>query len=73
MNPTKRNNGTIAFILGLILLGYGAGHQLVYGLLGIAGDPTARSVHGYMPTAGWLVSIVTVVAFGLVARALFAR
>lgn len=26
-----------------------------------------------MPTAGWLVSILTVVAFGLVARALFAR
>lgn len=73
MHRAKQHNGTLAFTLGLILLGYGAGHQLVYGLLGISGDLTARSVHGYMPTAGWLVSILTVVAFGLVARALFAR
>ncbi|MBJ7354628.1 MAG: hypothetical protein JHC98_07365 [Thermoleophilaceae bacterium] len=73
MQPTKANNGTVAFALGLVLLGYGAGHQLVYGLLGIAGDPTARSVHGYLPAAGWLASLLTVVAFGLVARTLFAR
>lgn len=73
MHRAKQNNGTVAFTLGLILLGYGAGHQLVYGLLGISGDPTARSVHGYMPAAGWLVSVLTVVAFGLVARALFAH
>ena len=67
------NNGTVAFTLGLILLGYGAGHQLVYGLLGIAGNPDARSVHGYLPAAGWLASVLTVIAFGLVARAMFAR
>ncbi|MBJ7459633.1 MAG: hypothetical protein JHD02_10630 [Thermoleophilaceae bacterium] len=66
-------NGTVAYTIGLILLGYGAGHQLVYGLLGISGDPSAQVVHGYLPAAGWLASIAAVGAFGLVARSLFAR
>lgn len=61
------------FALGLALLGYGAGHEIVYELLGIAGSPAARSVHGYLPLTGFAASLLSVAGFGVAARALFAR
>lgn len=59
------------FAIGLAFLGYGAGHELVYQLLGIAGTLGVSSVHGYLPFGGLAAACATVAGFTLAARALF--
>ncbi len=61
-----------AFAAAVCWIGWTAGHELTYDVLGLAGSMPAARVHGYLPFARGGAAIVAVIAFGLIVRALFA-
>ena len=58
---TRRVGEPVLLAIGLLLLGYGAGHEIVYTLLGLTGDAAAREVHGYLPSFGIAAAVLSVV------------
>lgn len=65
---TRRAVEPALLAVGLLLLGYGAGHEIVYALLGLTGDAAAREVHGYLPSFGIAAALLSVVGFALLLR-----
>lgn len=61
----------IAFAAGLCWIGWTAGHELTYTLLGLTHSAAAAEVHGYLPITRGAGALVMVLAFGLVLRMLF--
>lgn len=61
----------VAFAAAVCWIGWTAGHELIYDLLGLAGTMPAESVHGYLPFARGGAALLAVVAFALFVRALF--
>lgn len=63
---TRRVGEPVLLAIGLLLLGYGAGHEIVYTLLGVSG--AAREVHGYLPGFGIVAALVSLAGFALLLR-----
>ncbi|MGB0888777.1 MAG: hypothetical protein ACPGWS_00715 [Solirubrobacterales bacterium] len=72
MTRIKISLPATAFAGAVCWIGWTAGHELTYDVLGLAGSMPAASVHGYLPFARGGAAIVAVIAFGLIVRALFA-
>ncbi|MBI5309555.1 MAG: hypothetical protein HZB14_00790 [Actinobacteria bacterium] len=60
----------ISFAAGVSWIGWTAGHDLAYSLLGLTGSPAADAAHGYMPAARGAGAVLVAVAFAFVLRLL---
>lgn len=61
----------IAFAAAVCWIGWTAGHELTYDVLGLTGSMPAESVHGYMPFTRGGAALLAVVAFAVFVRVLF--
>lgn len=71
MSRLRLSIPAIAFAAAVCWIGWTAGHELTYDVLGLTGSMPADSVHGYMPFTRGGAALLAVGAFGLFLRALF--
>lgn len=71
MSRPRLSIPAITFAAAVCWIGWTAGHELTYDVLGLTGSMPAESVHGYMPFTRGGAALLAVLAFGLFVRALF--